>query len=245
MRGGGRNSSKVRGNFEEPIFDSGHLKKVAFTLAEVLITLGIIGIVAAMTMPTLIQKHRKSVVETSLKKFYTTVNQAINLSIVENGETKYWKFPPANTPADIEQFYDKYFKKYIKAVKTEQYSANNAFVVYFSDGSGVKIRSTGQDWYYCLKGKDLKKAWSTGKNCFLFGFYPNYPSYGNPYTVKNFRNKGVEPYISGSKATVGKDEDGNPIMEYVTEENIHKTTSYAKMIQLNGWRIPENYPIKF
>ena len=32
------------------------LKKAAFTLAEVLITLGIIGIVAAMTMPSLIQK---------------------------------------------------------------------------------------------------------------------------------------------------------------------------------------------
>lgn len=33
------------------------MKKTAFTLAEVLITLGIIGIVAAMTIPTLIQKN--------------------------------------------------------------------------------------------------------------------------------------------------------------------------------------------
>ena len=32
-------------------------RKIAFTLAEVLITLGIIGIVAAMTMPVLIQKN--------------------------------------------------------------------------------------------------------------------------------------------------------------------------------------------
>ena len=36
----------------------------AFTLAEVLITLGIIGVVAAMTMPALIANHRKTVLKT-------------------------------------------------------------------------------------------------------------------------------------------------------------------------------------
>ena len=33
-------------------------KNSAFTLAEVLITLGIIGVVAAMTIPTLISKYQ-------------------------------------------------------------------------------------------------------------------------------------------------------------------------------------------
>lgn len=33
--------------------------KPAFTLAEVLITLGVIGVVAAMTMPVLIQNYQK------------------------------------------------------------------------------------------------------------------------------------------------------------------------------------------
>ena len=36
------------------------MKKRAFTLAEVLITLGIIGIVAALTMPTLIGNYQKN-----------------------------------------------------------------------------------------------------------------------------------------------------------------------------------------
>ena len=36
----------------------------AFTLAEVLITLGIIGVVAAMTLPTLIAKNQEKVLET-------------------------------------------------------------------------------------------------------------------------------------------------------------------------------------
>ena len=43
-------------------------KKTAFTLAEVLITLGIIGVVAAMTLPTLIQQHQKQVYVNGLKK---------------------------------------------------------------------------------------------------------------------------------------------------------------------------------
>ena len=51
--------------------------KKGFTLAEVLITLGIIGVVAALTIPTLIQNYKKREVETSLEKIYTTVNQAI------------------------------------------------------------------------------------------------------------------------------------------------------------------------
>lgn len=42
--------------------------KVAFTLAEVLITLGIIGVVAAMTLPTLIANYQKRQTVVQLKK---------------------------------------------------------------------------------------------------------------------------------------------------------------------------------
>ena len=49
--------------------------KKAFTLAEVLITLGIIGIVAAMTLPTLIGKYQKKQTVTQLKKSYTEISQ--------------------------------------------------------------------------------------------------------------------------------------------------------------------------
>ena len=42
----------------------------AFTLAEVLITLGIIGVVAAMTIPTLIANTRSNNTEVSLKSHY-------------------------------------------------------------------------------------------------------------------------------------------------------------------------------
>ena len=60
-------------------------KKVAFTLAEVLITLGIIGVVAALTIPNVVSNYKKKVVETRLAKLYSVLNQAVELS-----EEKKW-----------------------------------------------------------------------------------------------------------------------------------------------------------
>lgn len=42
--------------------------KKAFTFAETLITIGIIGVVAAMTMPVIVQNYRAKVLETAFKK---------------------------------------------------------------------------------------------------------------------------------------------------------------------------------
>ena len=58
----------------------------AFTLAEVLITLGIIGVVAAMTMPSLVQNYQKKALETGLKKSYSVLSQAVQRMIEEDGE---------------------------------------------------------------------------------------------------------------------------------------------------------------
>lgn len=63
------------------------MKKLAFTLAEVLITLGIIGIVAAMTIPALVNKYQKVVLETSLKKQYSIMQQALQKMQAETGVT--------------------------------------------------------------------------------------------------------------------------------------------------------------
>jgi len=56
-----------------------------FTLAEVLITLGIIGIVAAMTIPTLIANNQKIQYVTALKKVYSNVNQVLVQYSADNG----------------------------------------------------------------------------------------------------------------------------------------------------------------
>lgn len=50
-----------------------------FTLAEVLITLGIIGVVAAMTLPSLINRTQSKELETQFKKVYSELNQVAQL----------------------------------------------------------------------------------------------------------------------------------------------------------------------
>ena len=57
----------------------------AFTLAEVLITLGVIGIVAAMTLPTLINRTHSKELHTAFLKTYSELNQVAQLYVTDNG----------------------------------------------------------------------------------------------------------------------------------------------------------------
>jgi len=79
--------------------------KKAFTLAEVLITLGIIGVVAAMTMPVLMQNHKKQVTVARLKKAYNTISNAISLSEIDNGPMSDW---PQGENMDVDEFWNVY-----------------------------------------------------------------------------------------------------------------------------------------
>lgn len=74
------------------IFCSGkfHVKNSAFTLAEVLITLGIIGVVAALTLPNLVADYKAKAAATKLKKIQSMVSQAVLLAEVQYGEFKDW-----------------------------------------------------------------------------------------------------------------------------------------------------------
>lgn len=60
------------------------MKEKAFTLAEVLITLGIIGIVAAMTLPTLTKKYQDKVMLTQVKRAYSDIENALRLYAAQN-----------------------------------------------------------------------------------------------------------------------------------------------------------------
>jgi type II secretory pathway pseudopilin PulG len=58
----------------------------AFTLAEVLIALDNIGIIAAITVPTLLQKYQDQALKSALKKNYSVLKSALDKYQVDNGE---------------------------------------------------------------------------------------------------------------------------------------------------------------
>lgn len=75
-------------------------KKSAFTLAEVLITLGIIGVVAAMTIPTLLAKYQEKQTVTKLKQTYSILSQAIRSVQEDVGTPDDWELSGRNYSTD-------------------------------------------------------------------------------------------------------------------------------------------------
>ena len=65
------------------------MKNRGFTLAEVLITLAIIGVVAALTIPSVIVNTQQQEFKTGLKKAVSVLNEAIQTNIAMDGETPY------------------------------------------------------------------------------------------------------------------------------------------------------------
>lgn len=95
-------------------------KENGFTLAEVLITLGIIGVIAALTLPALIAKYQKTVVLTSLKKNYAALQSAAQYSMSKYGEPIYWDgFQMyGNSTLCENNLCNKFVNKFVENVKT-------------------------------------------------------------------------------------------------------------------------------
>ena len=80
-----------------------------FTLAEVLVTLGIIGVVSAMTVPTLMQNHQKKTYIVQLHKFYNELSQAM-LQYQTDKNAVNLKEAGLNSSAALKSFFTNYFK---------------------------------------------------------------------------------------------------------------------------------------
>ena len=93
-------------------------KKTAFTLAEVLITLGIIGVVAAMTLPTLINNYQKKETISKLKKVYAILGNTTSMAMAEYGDTVTWELPNNLSWASSKAFAEKYMIPYLKVART-------------------------------------------------------------------------------------------------------------------------------
>lgn len=84
-------------------------KKFAFTLAEVLITLGIIGVVAAVTMPTLITKTRNKELQAQFLKTYSELNQIAQIFVAKNN-ISVAQYGAGEAPSSLSDAIFKYYK---------------------------------------------------------------------------------------------------------------------------------------
>jgi len=91
-------------------------RRFGFTLAEVLITLAIIGVVAALTIPTLIQNQQERATVTSLKKAYSMLSQAYLSAVNDNGTPDNWGFVTGQAAANNKLMMDT-FAPYLKVTQ--------------------------------------------------------------------------------------------------------------------------------
>lgn len=155
------------------------MNKKAFTLAEVLITLGIIGVVAALTMPMLIGHFEKTTTATKLKKFYSVMAQATDKAMSENGDWSTWDYS-----LSAKDFFNKYYASNLKVVKTMCKFSNRDFQ---ECGNNSSFDNMGR--YMVLEDGTVfvlrKNSSYNAIKDFYFGIYPkgyqNNPIGGRTY----------------------------------------------------------------
>ena len=108
------------------------MRQVAFTLAEVLITLAIIGVVAALTIPTLVQNYQKKQWVSGLQKGYATLNNVFKMAMATDGvdsitQTSLWQALPycdswgSRCSGDSSKDYSAFISELNKYLKVNKY----------------------------------------------------------------------------------------------------------------------------
>ena len=159
----------------------------AFTLAEVLITLGIIGVVAAMTMPSLMQNYKRQQATARIKKFVSVINQALISAENDLGPREDWVIGERDNSDSAYNFLNTYIKPYIKSADIEKRRlfGMNMATLRFVDGSQMSVKvGACYDIYYDINGE--KGPNEKGKDIFVFILCKNGGCNFNSNQVRGF-----------------------------------------------------------
>lgn len=225
--------------------------KRAFTLAEVLITLGIIGVVAAIIMPSLITDYQKKVTAKKLNQAYNYLQQTVQMAQVDYGDITTWDCFVPNT-CTPEVFANKYIIPYLKNVKlsTRQSLVSFGYKDYpkYLNGettvtSWVYIIQTTQEYTYMIDsytlGDNSRTVYSVkidingikgpnivGKDIFL-------STYGYNISKKNHYKLQLYNYNNYTR---------DEIIANSCNKNGGKGEFCGALIEMDGWEIKNGYP---
>ncbi len=147
-------------------------RNMAFTLAEVLITLGIIGVVAAMTMPSLIQKYQEKVTVAKLKKVYNIMSNGYIRAKSDYGTMDMWELgiDKGDSIDKVSKIID-IFSKYIKIVSKCNSNCKN-WDVYNLNGQ-LDNTDKYMDYAILADGTSISNIYINSSNCDInFGSGP-------------------------------------------------------------------------
>lgn len=202
------------------------LGKAGFTLAEVLIAMTIVGVVAGMTIPTLHYQRVKKEYSAKLKNFYSRMDNAILDMQMDKGSFKDMKLP-----ADSNTGFGWYMDN-IDPYLGHQFVSNNK--VYFKDGSAIVDFSKGEclDIVYDVNGPDKSpNLEGIDRHRYLFCF-------SDANRQRHFDNPDIffGTYGSGlARAT----------REQMIEKCRTNSSWCTKLLQNDQWEFKSDYPHKF
>jgi len=212
--------------------------KKGFTLAEVLITLGIIGVVAAITIPTLTTRAYKNQTATKVHKFYSVMNQTIRASIAENDDPSGWIIAKNYTYNETVNFLKTYFLPYMKFSTYKKCSdygmkgfGSTGVCTTMNDGSifATLINDGSIGIIYYADG-NLKRK--TTRNTFAFELGSN----NSKYTQDRYF---MQPHIF---AWDGKRESHKTDNARGCKNNSTYLVYCTKLLELSNWKFPSDYP---
>ena len=191
-------------------------------------------------MPTLIASTKKSEYSVRLKKFYSTMSQAVVMySSDHNMLPEDWAMPDNNSDS-IEEFWQTHFAPYFKnviSVSKEKSSftiARDGLVVKFSDGSSMSMTKSGVvDILYDVNGDKAPNAWGKDRYIFLIN-KGNFTVYNWTYDISGFEPPdGEEAYTK----------------DLNDRKNVLRLCKYdpsfcSGLLLLDGWEFKDDYPYK-
>lgn len=231
--------------------------KFGFTLAEILVTLSILGLVAAITIPSTINNYKKRQIITGLQIANSTLSNALLQSEAINGHISTW---------DFQNFDNCCSTKYAEEFATT-YLTPNLNVMYNCTFDREDNRCFGKKNHIVgLSGLDLQ-TYTGGSGSYMFRL-----KNGLSYAVKKYSNNGKKVLIAvdingpdkgESKAGVdvfyfqmtpekGLEPfgDGGDGCQWANAASGAAGTggagsTCAALIINNNWKFPSNYPLKF
>lgn len=188
------------------------MKINGFSLAEILITLGIIGVVAAMTIPNLIQNNFEKRAISQLRETQSIISQAVRMSEEEYGDVEGWGLKQDSASAikiannlkpflkiasdcglidsDAKCIGKKY--QYLNLNSTIDYKAESyKYKAVLLNGSSLMVQALGNtgglQFNVDINGTSRPNV--MGKDLFLFQYYEKglYPM-GAPKTLYDYKN---------------------------------------------------------
>lgn len=206
----------------------------AFTLAEVLITLGIIGVVAAMTMPSLMQNYKRQQATARIKKFVSVINQALISAENDLGPREDWVIGERDNSDSAYNFLNTYIKPYIKSADIEKRTlfGMNMATLRFVDGSQMSVKiGACYDIWYDINGE--KGPNEKGRDIFVFILCKNGGCNFNSNQVRGFYCAPTGEQFP----THGQLIDN--CKNYRTDGGNYCTI----LLEQNGYEFPKDYPL--